>query len=253
MKIRYGIFLFVACVLIFASCATASTSSSKFDASQFPTWVDEEGVWRSTVPRAFKTGARNAPTDAQIQQIMNLVIKTPTSGGANDFFFLVVKDPAQQKDIVGDANAHDGTVTIMVFTDRVLEENPRNVPLSPDRGYVSAGFACGYINIAAISLGLGTHFYLTPTGYYGNRPWLPQYVSTNVKPPIEDVYLRGKGYQYFVDGDSVSTPTGNPDGAYFDPYGSLKFVLAITIGNIDETAETQVTTRKYPPNWAYAK
>jgi len=141
----------------------------------------------------------------------------------------------------------------MVFTDRVLEKSPRNVPFSPDRGYVSAGFAAGYINLGAIAHGFATHCYLTPTGYYGNRPWIPAYTPTSSKPPIEDVYLKGKGYQYFVDGDYPGNPTGNPNGASFDTYGNLKFVVAMIIGTLDESADTTVTTKKYPSNWSFAK
>ena len=250
MKIRYVILIGLAALLVFASCAS---SAPKFDASQFPKWVGEEGIWRSVSNKSFKAGIKNAPTEAQVKDIMSLVVKTPTSGGSNDFFFLVVKDPAQQQDVVGKGNASDGTIMIMVFTDRVLEKHPRGIPFSPDRGYVSAGTACGYINLAAIAHGFGTHFYLTPTGYYGNRPWIPEYTASATHPPIEDVYLKGKGYKYYIDGDYAGNPTGNPDGASFDTYGNLKFVLAVIIGTLDETADTTVTTKKYPRNWAYAK
>ena len=249
MKIRHVTLTVLGIMLIFASCASAQ----KFDASHFSAWVGEEGLWRSVVPKAFKTGAQNAPTDAQLKDIMSLVTKTPTSGGSNDFFVLVVKDPAKQQDVVGQGNASDGTVMLMVFTDRVLEKNPRNVPFSPDRGYVTAGFVGGYINLAAISKGFGTHFFESPSGYYGNRPWIPAYNATNTKPAIEDVYLKDKGYQYFIDGDYIGNPTGNPNGAYFDPYGNLKFVFAVIIGTLDTTADSSATTKKYPANWAFEK
>ena len=255
MKIRHVVFVVMAVMLVFASCASASApaSASKFDASQFPRWVGEEGIWRSVVGRSFRSEARFAPTDAQINDIMSLVIKTPTSGGSNDFFFLVLKDVAQQRDVVGENNASAGTVTIMVFTDRVLENHPRGTPFSPDRGYISAGTACGYINLAAIAHGFGTHMYLTPSGYYDNRPYIPTYHSSGTKPIIEDVYLKDKGYRYFIDGDYRGNPTGNANGAYFDTYGNLKFVLSIVIGTLDETADSQVTTKSYPSNWAYAR
>jgi len=246
MKIRSIILIGLAGILVFASCAS-------FDASQFPKWVEEEGIWRSVSNQSFKKGAQNAPTEAQIKNIIDLAVKTPVSGGANDWFLLVLKDVAQQQDVVGKDNAHDGTVTIMVFTDRVLEKHPRNVPFAPDRGYVSAGTACGYINLGAISQGLGTHFYLTPAGYYINRPYIPAYTATTAKPAIEDVYLKGKGYQYFIDGDYAANPTGNPNGAFYDHYGALKFVLAVVIGNLDTTADTTVTTKKYHPNVVFAK
>ncbi|MDR0389056.1 MAG: hypothetical protein LBH73_03225 [Spirochaetaceae bacterium] len=249
MKIRYFVLLAVICAIAFASCA----STAAYDASRFASWVDEEAIWRTVSNKSFKTGRQNAPTDTQINDIMKLVHNTPTSGGAKDFFFLVLKDPAQQQDVVGQGNASDGTITVMVFTDRVLANPPRNVPLSQDRGYVNAGFACGYFNLAALSYGYGTHYYLTPSGYYGNRPLRAEYVATDTKPPIEDVYLKGKGYQYFVDGNYAGNPTGNADGAYYDPYGNLKFVLAIVVGTLDDTADTQLTARGYPANWAYAK
>jgi hypothetical protein len=249
MKIRSFVVLALVCAFAFASCA----STANYDASHFPAWVEEEGLWRTVASKSFRTGIQNAPTDAQIADIMNLVQKTPTSGGVCDYFFLVLRDPVQQQDVIGQGNASDGTITVMVFTDRALADHPRDVPLSQDRAYVNAGLACGYFNLAALSHGFGTHFYLTPTGYYGNRPLRAEYVTTNAKPPIEDVYLRGKGYQYFVNGDSSSNPTGNPDGASFDPYGNLKFVIAVVVGTLDDTADTQITDHGYPANWAYAK
>ena len=239
MKTRIGIALMVLCAVMLVSCATGGG----FNARQFPTWLEEEGTWRTGIPQAWRRGIQNAPTDAQIETIMGMARLTPTSGGLNDFFFLVLRDPDQQRDVVGPNNAHDGTVTVMIFTDRVLENHARDVAFSPDRGYVSAGTAAGYINLAAITQGFATRMYLTPSGYYGNRPYVPAYVTAD-KPPIEDVYLRGKGYQYFVD--------GNP-GAYHEPYGSLRFVLAIVIGSLDTTADAQVTNRAYPPNWAFAR
>lgn len=249
MKFRHGVFLLLAFALVLGSCASAPG----FDATKFPTWVEEEGVWRSVVNGSFRKGAQFAPTDAQIEEIMAMARLTPTSGGANDFFFVVLKDVAQQQDVVGPNNAHDGTVTIMVFTDRVLENHPRNVPFSPDRGYMNAGMAGGYINLASISLGFGTHWFLTPSGYYGNRPLVSGYIATDAKPAIEDVYLKGKGYQYFVDGNYAANPTGNPTGAFYDPYGALKFVVAVVVGTLDTTADAQVTERGYPDNWTYAK
>lgn len=280
MKNRSGLFLIVVCALVFASCASTPKGTG-FDAAKFPAWVQEEGIWRSVVAASFKKGIANAPTKAQVETIMNLVQKTPTSGGANDFFFLVLTDPAQQKDVVGDRNASDGTVTVMIFTDRVLAEKDafivldpegtfkfpqtakvlpypanargnKNVPFAPDRGYISAGTAAGYINLAAISQGFGTHMFLTPNGYYDNRPYVPRYVDA-AKPHIESVYLKGKGYRYFVDGDYGASRTGNPAGSFFEAYGNLRFALAVVIGTVDEAADSQLTAKTYPKNWDFAK
>jgi hypothetical protein len=248
MKIRHLGLLAIACIFTFASCATtATTAAPGFDASRFPRWIEEEGIWRTVVNKSFKDGSQNAPTAAQIDEIIQLAIKAPTSGGTNDFFLLILTDPAQQQDVVGQGNASDGTITVLVFTDRALTNHPRNITLAQDRGYTNAGIVSGYVNLAAISQGFGTHLFLTPSGYYGNRPLIADYVTTESKPPIEDVYLKDKGYLYkYGSGENASTTT-------YDPYGSLKFVLAIVIGTLDDTADTQLTDHGYPANWAYAK
>jgi hypothetical protein len=244
MKTRFVLLLLLVGIFAFVSCASTAGTIAPAD---FPRWVEEEGIWRTVVPAAWKRGAENAPTDEQINNIINMGLLAPTSGGSNDTFFLVIRDVEMQRDVVGPNNANEATVMIMVFADRILEDHPR-VPWSPDRGYTNAGIAIGYMNVAAFSQGLGTRMYFTPSGYYGNRPWIPAYTATATKPHIESVYLRGMGYRYHVSGNYGPNPTGSPDGAYYDPYGNMKWVLSIIVGNLDTTADTQVTSVRYPRN-----
>ncbi|MDR1894604.1 MAG: hypothetical protein LBQ61_07970 [Spirochaetales bacterium] len=211
-----------------------------YDASRLGAWLEEEGIWRTVVSAAFKTGPENAPTDEQLNDIFRVVAKTPTSLGRTDYFMVVLKDPIQQMDVVGPWNAHDGTVTVLVFSDRIYPQNQSagGHPQQADRGYYNAGIASGYLNLAALSHGLGTHFYMTTT-------------YTNPREPreevIEDVYLKDKGYRYTL---GVNNTNEGFDGdGRLDPYGNLKFVAAIVIGALEEEAVTQVTDHGYPENW----
>lgn len=221
--------------LALAFLAVIPVNAATFDASKFPAWVESDGVWATVVNGSFKDGVQYAPTDAQLRVLMHLVSLTPTSTGKTDYLFVILKDVAQQVDVVGKGNANGGTVTALVFGDRLL---PTNVSAGKhaqqlDRGYYNAGIASGYLNLGAISLGFGTHFFMTTP-----------YANPSLRPEsIEDVYLKGKGYKY----------TFGTNKAQVDAYGNLKFVCAIVIGTLDEKAQTKVTEHGHPENWVIAK
>ena len=143
---------------------------------------------------------------------------------------------------MGKGSANSGTVTVLVMGDRLLaaDASVGKHAQQLDRGYYNVGIASGYLNLAAISLGLGTHFYMTS-----------QYATPgNRKMTIEEAYLKDKGYKYTFGFDA--NKQGDAKGQA-DAYGNLKFVCAIVIGTLNETAETKVTDHGHPENWVYAK
>lgn len=232
----------IALVIAFIAIASAGAQNKAFDASKFPGWVESDGVWKTVQTTSFKDGAQFAPTDEQLKVIMRLVSLTPTSTGKTDYLFVVLKDVAQQVDVVGKGNTNSGTVTVLVFGDRLL---PTDKSLGKhaqqlDRGYYNAGIASGYLNLGAISLGFGTHFYMTS-----------QYATAgNRNLTIEEAYLKDKGYKYTLGYDA--NKQGDANGQV-EAYGNLKFVCAIVIGTLDEKAETKVTDHGHPENWVIAK
>jgi len=223
------------------AAAPAANSNTAFDASKFPSWVETDGLWRTVHKTSFKDGAQYAPTDAQLDAIKGLVRLTPTSIGMTDYLMVVLKDPKAQVDVVGEGNANSGTATIVVFGDRLLptEQSLGKHTQQLDRGYYNAGIASGYLNLAAISQGLGTHFFMTSA-----------YPKKDSNLTIEDVYLKDKGYKYTLGYDP--NKRGDANGQV-DAYGNLKFVAAIVVGTLDEQADTKVTDHHYPANWVTAE
>ena len=214
-----------------------------FDASQFPGWVESDGVWRTVGNRSFMEGTQNAPTDAQLKTIMRLATLAPTSRGFNDYLLVVLDDVAQQRDVVGEANAHDGTVTVLVFGDRLLpkEESLGGHDQSLDRGYYNVGIVTGYLNLAAISQGFGTRMYMTTEYTRGG--------STRTMT-TEETYLKDKGYKYTLGVDPLGRGDANRQ---VEAFGNLKFVCAVVIGTLNEQAETTVTDKIYDQNWVMGK
>jgi len=244
--------LFLVVVLVFAGISFAFANSAyavepnanantAFDASKFPGWVETDGLWRTVNKTSFKDGVQYAPTDEKLKTIMRLASLTPTSVGKTDYLFVVLKDVKQQVDVVGEGNANSGTVTVLVFGDRLIptEQSLGKHTQQLDRGYYNVGIASGYLNLGAISQGYGTHFYMSP-----------QYPKKDSTVTIEDVYLKDKGYKYTLGYDP--NKYGDEKGQV-DAYGNVKFVCAIVIGTLNEQAETKVTDHKYPENWVIAK
>jgi LysM repeat protein len=223
------------------NAAPAVGSSTVFDVSKFPSWVETDGLWRTVNKTSFKDGVQYAPTEAQLKAIKKLTSLTPTSVGMTDYLMVELKDPKQQVDVVGEGNANSGTVTVLVFGDRLIatEQSLGKHTQQLDRGYYNAGIASGYMNLAAISQGLGTHFYMST-----------QYPKKDTGLTIEDAYLKGKGYKYTIGYDTYKR--GDEKGQV-EAYGNLKFIAAIVIGTLDEQAETKVTDHNYPENWVNAK
>lgn len=250
--------LVLSCVVLIAVFATVLTGCTPaaptpaapqpeirtvFDATQFPAWVQSDGIWRTVGNRSFKEGTQNAPTEDQLKTIMRLATLAPTSRGFNDYLLVVLKDVAQQRDIVGEANAHEGTVTVLVFGDRLLptDQSLGGHDQSLDRGYYNVGIVSGYLNLAAISQGLGTRMYMTTEYHRG---------GANKTQTIEEAFLKDKGYKYTL----ASDPLGRGDAnRQVEAYGNLKFVCAIVIGNLNEQADTTVTDKIYDENWVIAR
>jgi len=239
---RSGIIVIAIAMALLSAMSAGAQAKAAFDASKFPAWVESDGLWRTVVKTSFKAGAEFAPTDEELKVIMRLVSLTPTSTGKTDYLMVVLKDVAQQLDVVGKGNANSGTATVLVFGDRLLpvDKSIGKHAQQLDRGYYNAGIASGYLNLGALSLGYGTHFFMTTS--YANAKY-----STLT---IEEAYLKDKGYKYTLGYDA--NKQGDAKGQV-EAFGNLKFVCAIVIGTLDEKAESKVTDHGYPENWVIAK
>lgn len=212
-----------------------------YKAEKFTEWFEKDsGLWRTIVNGSMKTDAASAPTSEDLQKILHFASLAPTSGGKTDYYLVAVTDPDEQMAIIGSnygTATSAGTVTILVLADRLYDASVRadggTVACQPDRGYYDVGIVSGYLNAAAISLGYGTHYFMSPALPKDNGQFDSAAVGFDVSKYVE-------GYEY----------TNGNNGDVVKVGGNCKFVCAIVIGTLDTNAETGVTEHNYPDNWA---
>ena len=77
---------------------------------------------------SWSSNPTDAPTDEEISKILRFACETQTAVNWNEYFFIAVRDPAEQEAIIGDAawkgSTSPGTVTILILADQV--SNPAN-------------------------------------------------------------------------------------------------------------------------------
>ncbi|KPU43335.1 hypothetical protein OXPF_27760 [Oxobacter pfennigii] len=215
-----------------------------FDASKFPKWFEEEGTWRTVEnantannhPGGFIKDASGKPSEENLKAMLHMASLAVTSGGKSDWYMVAVTDPDEQKVIIGDKYGEatsDGTVTVLVFGERLLRPDVRtdeSNTYQPDRGYYDAGIVTGYLNVAAISLGYGTHMFMTPA-----LPGVNGFNDGDIGLDAKK-YLEGTKYYMASTHESFSTE-------------NMKFVCAVVIGTLDEKVESGVTQKEFPDNW----
>ena len=223
-----------------------------YDASYFPTWFEEEGTFRSIAldgategtTTAFISDPSRAPTTAQLEALLHFASLAVSSGGRNDWFLVAVTDPDEQTAIIGNNTTTGnpkctsaGTVTILVFSERVLRPEFRTdaalettVAFQPDRGYYDAGIITGYLNVGAIAMGFGSHMFQTPAlaGVNGFNEGGPGLDAAK--------YLEGTSYTNARTGQEFSTE-------------NMKFVCAVVIGTKDVNHTAGTTMWDRPENW----
>lgn len=237
---------FLSCALLLALMLPLAAGAVDFDAKYFPTWFEEEGVWRTITndtsnkeggaAGGFITDKSGAPTEEDLKTILHMASLAVTSGGKSDWYMVAVTDPAEQLAIIGDkygVATSEGTVTVLVLGERLLRDELRtdtNNAFSPDRGYYDAGIVTGYLNVAAIAMGYGTHMFMTPA-LAGPNGFNNGDAGLDVAKYIKDTtYIMGSNHEAY------STE-------------NMKFVCAVVIGSLDDTVETGLTNKEFPDNW----
>ena len=238
----------VALLMVLALALPATVALAEgFDAAQFPTWFEEEGVWRTVTndtsmneggsKGGFIMDASGAPSIEDLKEILHMASLAVTSGGKTDWYMVAVTDPAEQEALIGNSVRNriatsEGTVTVLVFGERLLRPDVRqeeNV-YQPDRGYYDAGIVTGYLNIAAIAKGYGTHMFMTPS-----LPGVNGFNDGDIGLDCAK-YLEGTTYINGATEEEYST-------------ADMKFICAVVIGTLDPTVETGLTTHGFPDNW----
>lgn len=240
MKKLVSLMLCLAMVLSVA-CALAEG----FDATQFPKWFEEEGIWRTVnndktatggAKGGFITDKSGAPSEEDLKEILHMASLAVTSNGKSDWYMIAITDPAEQTAIIGNkygTATSEGTVTVLVFSERCIREELRTddvVGFQPDRGYYDAGVVTGYLNVAAIAKGYATHMFMSPAleGVNG--------FNNGERGLNCDKYIAGTEYYCGSLHESFSNE-------------NMKFVNAVVIGTLDESVETGLTEKEFPDNW----
>ena len=237
--------LTVLALMLALALSAAAVLAEGFDAAQFPTWFEEEGVWRTVVndtsmneggsPGGFITDASGAPSEEDLKAILHMASLAVTSNGKTDWYMVAVTDPDEQTAIIGNkygVATSAGTATVLVFGERLLRPDVRKEEgvYQPDRGYYDAGIVTGYLNIAAIAKGYATHMFMTPA-LEGVNGFNDGDVGLDCSK-----YLAGTTYI-----------NGNTEEEYSND--DMKFICAVVIGTYDPAVETGLTTHGFPDNW----
>lgn len=247
----------LACVMVLTGCQskqqTKPQDTETTKSLNVITWFEEnEDTWRTVQNGSWSKDPKDAPTDEELKQIFQTASKTQTAVGWNEYFFIAVRDPEEQKAIIGDAwegGTSEGTVTILILADQVADQEHHKAKyeemyLQTPVAYFDAGMASGLLNVSAYSLGYGTHYFASPNG--SSIPPLDKhtYGFGGYPTPNYDIsrFVAGKGY---------TRGWGLMDSKY-DVEGNAIMLAAVVIGKPDPSIDAKTAATQYsrPDNWA---
>lgn len=228
--------------------------AEEFDPTGIFDWYEENpGVWMTVNNDHWDSSPESAPTDDEIEQMLNFALKSQTGIHWTETFFLVVRDVEAQQGIIGqtfgtlEGSANEGTVTILIMADNILPQEQHATPYDdetyfqqPVMASFNAGMTCGMLNVAATALGYSTHYFAYPDG----------------------ALINGTEHDlsYFLEGNDYTRVWGIT-GSYEDASeavelpveGNVTLVAAVVMGhpNPDEDIYTTSTMHARPDNYAF--
>ena len=232
-----------------ASAPRVSGENSTMNVAE---WFDaNENIWRTVPNGAWSNDPKDAPTDEELEQIFDIACKTQTAVNWNEYFFIAVRDPAEQAAIIGDywgeGCTTDGTVTILILADQVADQDMHK---DTYEGYYmqtafslfDAGMACGNLNLAAYDLGYSTHYFGTVNG-------------SSVGPNEGTVGFGVKNYDVsrFVNGKNYQRGWGFPEEeTFYDVEGNAVLIGCIVLGKPDASLDSTSAATQHgrPDNYA---
>jgi len=248
--------LSVSALLFLSSCAKETAPEARITNDQttmnVAEWFDaNEHIWRTVPNGAWSNDPKDAPTDDELNQIFSIASKTQTAVNWNEYFFIAVRDPAEQAAIIGDywgeGCTTDGTVTILILADQVADQEMHK---DTYEGYYmqtafslfDVGMACGNLNLAAYDLGYSTHYFGTVNG-------------SSVGPNEGTVGFGVKNYDIsrFVEGKNYTRGWGFPEEeVQFDVEGNAVLVACVVLGKPDASLDSTsaATHHGRPDNFA---
>ena len=183
MKKVFAIILCMSLLMIIAACASNAPSATPSSQSLLLELFEANPDSLLTVAsNAFSTDPRDAPSDEELIQMLDLAMTAPSGHGRTPWQFIVIRDFEEQKKIFGSAGGvpTPGTVTVLVLSDNIATQENHVEPYTDwyyqsTNAYYDAGLASGVFNLAAYALGYGTHFYAglgIPRNQAGVAPYL---------------------------------------------------------------------------------
>lgn len=220
-------------------------------------WFEQnENAWRTVQNGAWSNDPKDAPTDEELAKMFEVASKVQTAIGFTPYYFIAVRDPKEQKAIIGEetwvGSTSEGTVTVLILADQVADQEYhkdeyKDLYMQTSVAYFDTGMACGLLNAAAYSLGYGTHYFTSPAG--------------SSITPIDD-HTFGIG-QYptpnwdisrFIGGRGYTRGWGLMNTDY-DVEGNAVMIGAVVIGKPDPSidATSAATQSARPSNWVIWK
>jgi hypothetical protein len=227
--------------------STGSGQSGTYN--EFINWIQGENA-TAAVRAAFLPGRENRPTDEELIKMFTVANTYLECHGLGAAHFVVIKDENKQADILKFMPLEvSGTVTVLVLADGIKDQEHHAARYYPGTravnggnpeywtmhlGIYEAGWASGYLNLAAASLGYRTRAFAALNLY---APDLNQ----------TSPYITGGNWEVIRKNNwEISEFTTSKDGSKrFDHYvpalrntipleGNLTLLCAIVIGSINE-------------------
>ena len=227
---RFVRFLILATLILLAVGSGWAQTTRSLGLKQW--FANNEQIWRTVNNGSWSTNPKDAPTDAELVEMMEIAGKAQNAVNWNEYFFIAVRDPAEQAAIVGTrwgaGCTSEGTVTILILADQVAAQADHKAKyegyyMQTVFAYFDCGAASAFLSMAAYDLGYRTHYFGTMDGSsIGPNPGTvgygtPKYdISRFVKGRN---YTRGWGFpekqvNYEVEGNCVligSIVVGKPN------------------------------------------
>lgn len=254
-------------VLALVLLAAMSVSAlAEYDPSGLIAWMEQGGANGANTP-AFLAGAENRPSKEEMETMLSLANTYFQCHGLTGTHFVVIQDEAEQEEIMKmfvnfmglDCS---GTNMVLVMADGVKDQEHHAAQYYPGAkaqnggnpeywnmyfGIYEAGWASGYLNLLATSMGYRTRAYAAL-----NIP--------NAETGEVDFYGTGGNFAY-INGENwdIAKYMQSKDGTQaFDHYvmalddtipceGNVTLLCAMLVGKIDETDAVSGATKNSEP------
>ena len=250
------VFLIVLSVVVVFSGWSQSRAPNTSKRPDLTAWFAEDPyIWRTVSNGAWSQNPNDAPTNEELKLMLEFACKVQTAVNWNEFFFIAVRDPAEQQAIIGETqwkgSTSPGTVTILILADQVADQANHVDPykgyyMQTTMAYFDTGMACGLLNLAAYSMGYSTHYFASASGSSITPTNKVTYGIGSYSTPNWNIsrFLKGKNYTriWGLPNPPVSYPVE----------GNCVMIAAVVIGKANPAVDAVSAVTKYgrPSNWA---